>query len=149
MRTESDRSWSFLPFLILALNERAKVLTKTPYRLSVCGLRKTFWQERGCAGSRPRMPMAEKSSAFSGQMERVRRRLFHGSWFLSPSSGKLLLNESDATSSPAYKRARQGLVYLPQERPYSVNSPSSRMLSIRDFADFQKRAGRACGQQIE
>lgn len=35
--------------------------------------------------------------------------------FLSPSEGKLTLNDSNITSLPAYQRAREGLVYLPQE----------------------------------
>lgn len=35
--------------------------------------------------------------------------------FLTPSSGKVLLNNDDLTSLPAYKRARKGIVYLPQE----------------------------------
>ncbi len=35
--------------------------------------------------------------------------------FVTPSAGRLLLNGIDLTSFPAYKRARRGLVYLPQE----------------------------------
>jgi lipopolysaccharide export system ATP-binding protein len=35
--------------------------------------------------------------------------------FLRPSAGKLLLDDLDLTKLPAYKRARKGLVYLPQE----------------------------------
>ena len=35
--------------------------------------------------------------------------------FLRPSAGKVMLNEHDLTKLPAYKRARKGLVYLPQE----------------------------------
>lgn len=35
--------------------------------------------------------------------------------FLRPSSGKVMLNKHDLTKLPAYKRARKGLVYLPQE----------------------------------
>jgi lipopolysaccharide export system ATP-binding protein len=35
--------------------------------------------------------------------------------FLRPSSGKVMLNNHDLTKLPAYKRARKGLVYLPQE----------------------------------
>ena len=35
--------------------------------------------------------------------------------FLRPTSGRLLLNGIDLTTSPAYMRARKGLVYLPQE----------------------------------
>jgi lipopolysaccharide export system ATP-binding protein len=35
--------------------------------------------------------------------------------FLRPSAGKLLLDELDLTKLPASKRARKGLVYLPQE----------------------------------
>ena len=35
--------------------------------------------------------------------------------FLTPSSGKVLLNNDDLTRLPAYKRARKGIVYLPQE----------------------------------
>ncbi len=35
--------------------------------------------------------------------------------FLRPSAGKVLLNGHDLTKLPAYKRARKGLVYLPQE----------------------------------
>jgi len=35
--------------------------------------------------------------------------------FVTPSAGRLLLNGVDLTSFPAYKRARRGLVYLPQE----------------------------------
>ena len=35
--------------------------------------------------------------------------------FLRPSAGKVILNDQDLTKLPAYKRARKGLVYLPQE----------------------------------
>ena len=35
--------------------------------------------------------------------------------FVTPSAGRLLLNGIDLTSFPTYKRARRGLVYLPQE----------------------------------
>ena len=35
--------------------------------------------------------------------------------FVTPSAGRLLLNGVDLTSFPAFKRARRGLVYLPQE----------------------------------
>lgn len=35
--------------------------------------------------------------------------------FVSPSSGSVSLNNTSLTSLPAYKRARKGLVYLPQE----------------------------------
>jgi lipopolysaccharide export system ATP-binding protein len=35
--------------------------------------------------------------------------------FLRPSAGKVMLNDHDLTKLPAYKRARKGLVYLPQE----------------------------------
>ena len=35
--------------------------------------------------------------------------------FLRPSAGKILLNDQDLTKMPAYLRAREGLVYLPQE----------------------------------
>ena len=35
--------------------------------------------------------------------------------FLRPTSGTLSLNGIDLTTSPAYMRARKGLVYLPQE----------------------------------
>lgn len=35
--------------------------------------------------------------------------------FLRPTAGKLLLDDLDLTKLPAYKRARKGLVYLPQE----------------------------------
>ena len=35
--------------------------------------------------------------------------------FITPSSGEVLLNESKLTQMPAHKRAREGLVYLPQE----------------------------------
>jgi lipopolysaccharide export system ATP-binding protein len=35
--------------------------------------------------------------------------------FVRPSSGSLMLDDLNLTSLPAYKRARKGLVYLPQE----------------------------------
>ena len=35
--------------------------------------------------------------------------------FVRPDEGKLFLNDQDLTKLPAYKRARRGLVYLPQE----------------------------------
>lgn len=35
--------------------------------------------------------------------------------FVRPDEGKLFLNDQDLTNLPAYKRARRGLVYLPQE----------------------------------
>ena len=35
--------------------------------------------------------------------------------FVRPDDGKLFLNDQDLTKLPAYKRARRGLVYLPQE----------------------------------
>ena len=35
--------------------------------------------------------------------------------FLRPTKGKILLNDYNLTKLPAYKRARNGLVYLPQE----------------------------------
>ena len=35
--------------------------------------------------------------------------------FLRPSAGKISLNDRDLTKMPAYLRAREGLVYLPQE----------------------------------
>lgn len=35
--------------------------------------------------------------------------------FLRPTKGKILLNDNNLTTLPAYKRARNGLVYLPQE----------------------------------
>ena len=35
--------------------------------------------------------------------------------FTSPSSGKVLLDDFELTGLPAYKRARNGLVYLPQD----------------------------------
>ena len=35
--------------------------------------------------------------------------------FLTPSAGKISLNARDLTKMPAYLRAREGLVYLPQE----------------------------------
>ena len=35
--------------------------------------------------------------------------------FVRPDNGKLFLNDEDLTKLPAYKRARRGLVYLPQE----------------------------------
>ena len=35
--------------------------------------------------------------------------------FLRPTKGKILLNDNNLTKLPAYKRARNGLVYLPQE----------------------------------
>ncbi len=35
--------------------------------------------------------------------------------FTSPSSGKILLDGTDLTDLPPYKRARRGIVYLPQE----------------------------------
>ena len=35
--------------------------------------------------------------------------------FLRPTKGKILLNGDNLTKLPAYKRARNGLVYLPQE----------------------------------
>ena len=35
--------------------------------------------------------------------------------FLRPTSGTINLNEIDLSKLPAYKRAREGLVYLPQE----------------------------------
>jgi lipopolysaccharide export system ATP-binding protein len=35
--------------------------------------------------------------------------------FLRPTAGKLLLDDLDLTKLPAFKRARKGLVYLPQE----------------------------------
>lgn len=35
--------------------------------------------------------------------------------FVRPDEGKLFLNDQDLTRLPAYKRARRGLVYLPQE----------------------------------
>jgi lipopolysaccharide export system ATP-binding protein len=35
--------------------------------------------------------------------------------FLRPTKGKILLNDDNLTKLPAYKRARNGLVYLPQE----------------------------------
>jgi lipopolysaccharide export system ATP-binding protein len=35
--------------------------------------------------------------------------------FLRPTKGKILLNDINLTKLPAYKRARNGLVYLPQE----------------------------------
>lgn len=35
--------------------------------------------------------------------------------FLTPDKGQILLGERDITSYPVYKRAREGLVYLPQE----------------------------------
>ena len=35
--------------------------------------------------------------------------------FVTPSAGRLLLNGVDLTRFPAFKRARRGLVYLPQE----------------------------------
>ena len=35
--------------------------------------------------------------------------------FVSPSAGKLMINGNDITKFPPHKRARAGLVYLPQE----------------------------------
>lgn len=35
--------------------------------------------------------------------------------FVRPDKGELFLNDQDLTNLPAYKRARRGLVYLPQE----------------------------------
>ena len=35
--------------------------------------------------------------------------------FLKPTGGKILLNDNNLTKLPAYMRARNGLVYLPQE----------------------------------
>ncbi|GHV86019.1 ABC transporter ATP-binding protein [Spirochaetia bacterium] len=35
--------------------------------------------------------------------------------FLRPSSGRVLLNETDITREPMYRRARLGITYLPQE----------------------------------
>lgn len=35
--------------------------------------------------------------------------------FVRPDTGELFLNDQDLTNLPAYKRARRGLVYLPQE----------------------------------
>ena len=35
--------------------------------------------------------------------------------FVSPSAGTVCLNDQELTNLPAYKRARKGLVYLPQE----------------------------------
>ena len=35
--------------------------------------------------------------------------------FVSPTSGSVTLNDDSLTELPAYRRARKGLVYLPQE----------------------------------
>ena len=51
--------------------------------------------------------------------------------FVRPSSGSLMLDDLNLTSLPAYKRARKGLVYLPQE------SSVFRKLKSLHIYDFQ------------
>ena len=90
-------------------------MTKTPHRLSVCGLRKTFGRKEVVRGVDLNANGGEVVGLLGPNGAGKTTTFSMVAGFLSPSSGKLLLNESNVTSYPAYKRARQGLVYLPQE----------------------------------
>ena len=64
--------------------------------------------------------------------------------FIRPNSGKILLNGRDITRKPMYKRARQGIAYLPQEasvfRKLTVEQNVWAVLETRK--DLNRRAKR-------
>ena len=90
-------------------------MNPTPHRLSVCGLRKTFGRKEVVRGVDLNANGGEVVGLLGPNGAGKTTTFSMVAGFLRPSAGKLLLDESNLTSYPAYKRAREGLVYLPQE----------------------------------
>ncbi|MDQ6676429.1 MAG: LPS export ABC transporter ATP-binding protein [Acidobacteriota bacterium] len=63
---------------------------------------------------------------------------------ITPESGKILLDGSDLTAMPMFKRARLGISYLPQEasifRKLSVEENLMAILETRDMRSRERRA---------
>ena len=90
-------------------------MTPSTHRLSVSGFRKTFGRKEVVRGVDLNANGGEVVGLLGPNGAGKTTTFSMVAGFLRPSAGKLLLNDSNITSWPAYKRARQGLVYLPQE----------------------------------
>ena len=89
-------------------------MTPSPHRLSVSGLRKTFGRKEVVRGVDLNANGGEVVGLLGPNGAGKTTTFSMVAGFLRPSAGKLLLNDSNITSRPAYKRATQVLVYLPQ-----------------------------------
>ena len=85
------------------------------HTLSVSGLRKTFGRKEVVRGIDLNANGGEIVGLLGPNGAGKTTTFSMVAGFLKPSAGKLMLDDSNITSCPAYMRARQGLVYLPQE----------------------------------
>jgi lipopolysaccharide export system ATP-binding protein len=90
-------------------------LNPPPHHLSITGLRKRFGGKEvvRCVDMNANGGEVVGLLGPNGAGKTTTFSMVAG--FLRPSAGKLLLDDLDLTKLPAYKRARKGLVYLPQE----------------------------------
>ena len=90
-------------------------MNPSPHHLSISGLRKRFGGKEvvRCVDMNANGGEVVGLLGPNGAGKTTTFSMVAG--FLRPSAGKLLLDDLDLTKLPAYKRARKGLVYLPQE----------------------------------
>lgn len=90
-------------------------MSPSPHRLCVSGLRKKFGGKEVVRGVDMDANGGEVVGLLGPNGAGKTTTFSMVAGFLSPSAGKLLLDDLDLTNLSASKRARKGLVYLPQE----------------------------------
>ena len=130
MRPAADRGWSFLRFLTLALSERERGLESGS--ASSLGLRtpQDFRQEEVVRGVDLNANGGEVVGLLGPNGAGKTTTFSMVAGFLRPSAGKLLLDDSNLTSYPAYKRLAKAWSTCRRNPPYSANLPSNRAFGL-------------------
>ena len=90
-------------------------MNPSPHHLSISGLRKRFGGKEVVRGVDMDANGGEVGGLLGPNGAGKTTTFSMVAGFLRPSAGQLLLDDLDLTKLPASKRARKGLVYLPQE----------------------------------
>ena len=83
--------------------------------LAVSGLRKRFGRKVAVDGISFRMAVSEVVGLLGPNGAGKTTAFFMIAGFIEPSEGSVLLGDRDITRLPMYRRARNGIAYLPQE----------------------------------
>ena len=114
--------------------------------LSVTELRKTFGRREVVRGIDFSMQSGEVAGLLGPNGAGKTTTFYIIVGFLRPTMGSVLLNDTDITREPMYKRARLGITYLPQEasvfRKLTVEKNIWAILEIRDDLDKAAREER-------